>query len=497
MDAANKNIAWASSGPAVAAIEGNGAIIAVVPLAPGEATITVTTEDGRKTATCAVTVVPALVRVTGVTLDKRSMSLTTGGATGDLTATVLPANATDRGVAWSSSDTAVATVSGNGANALDALSATVTPVAVGTATITVTTVDGAKTAACVVTVGPPVVYMSGWFGVFANGERDTRFNDENDLLVGVAADSAGDVHAAGNWYVPDRYIPAQSLASWHKNGERSVLEMNHGDNDRNTYATGMCIDGTDVYVAGHEHWYSGSFGTQHSPKVWKNGEQQYLQSMEGVSDEAAYANTVRVHNGDVYAAGRTDIVDGYDRAVIWKNGDEHIARGLKYLWGMEVDGWEVKDIGVASNGLIYALTLNFWASYWEIDLWRVWEVQPDLDTWSEVSGLGGSYLGDRCLFVEGDDWYVAGYEGDDGFYLKNGGPPTMMMHGPDQWYVEPNRLFVLNGDVYVAGRAADADDHQSMSILLWKNGQLVTGPGAVAEKIRGYENAEVRGLFVR
>ena len=88
---------------------------------------------------------PEVVPVTGVTLDKTTMSLTVGG-NGKLTATVAPNNATDKDVTWSSSNTAVATVDANGK---------VTAVAVGTATITVTTVDGEKTATCSVTVTEP------------------------------------------------------------------------------------------------------------------------------------------------------------------------------------------------------------------------------------------------------------------------------------------------------------------------------------------------------
>ena len=82
------------------------------------------------------------VAVTGVTLDQATMTLTAGGATGTLVETVVPADATDKTVTWSSTAEAVATVA-NGV---------VTPLTAGTTTITVTTVDGSLTATCEVTV---------------------------------------------------------------------------------------------------------------------------------------------------------------------------------------------------------------------------------------------------------------------------------------------------------------------------------------------------------
>ena len=81
------------------------------------------------------------VPVTGVTLDKGTMSLTAGG-TATLTATVAPADASNKAVIWSSSDETVATVADG----------TVTALKAGTATITVTTEEGGKTAQCMVTV---------------------------------------------------------------------------------------------------------------------------------------------------------------------------------------------------------------------------------------------------------------------------------------------------------------------------------------------------------
>ena len=88
-----------------------------------------------------VTIAAAPVAVTGVELNKTSTSITVG-KTETLTATVSPADATNKAVTWTSSDASVASVADG----------VVTAHKVGTATITVTTVDGSKTATCDVTV---------------------------------------------------------------------------------------------------------------------------------------------------------------------------------------------------------------------------------------------------------------------------------------------------------------------------------------------------------
>lgn len=79
--------------------------------------------------------------VTGVSLDKTSLSLYTG-STGTLTATVEPDDATNQNVTWQSDSADVATVEGG----------TVTAVGAGETTITVQTQDGNYTATCHVTV---------------------------------------------------------------------------------------------------------------------------------------------------------------------------------------------------------------------------------------------------------------------------------------------------------------------------------------------------------
>lgn len=87
-----------------------------------------------------VIITPTLV--TGVSLNKATTSIIVVG-TETLVATVAPAGATNKGVIWSSGNTAVATVNDAGV---------VTAVSAGTAVITVTTADGEFTATCTVTV---------------------------------------------------------------------------------------------------------------------------------------------------------------------------------------------------------------------------------------------------------------------------------------------------------------------------------------------------------
>ena len=157
-NATDKTVTWTSSDTAVATVD-NGVVKALIA---GETTITVTTVDGGHKATCTVTVAAAIVPVTGVTLDKTTLTMGTGDEQ-TLVPTVAPEDATNKNVTWTSSDTAVATVA-NGV---------VTAVGAGNATITATTEDGSHTATCAVTV----------IGVTLNKTELTLMTDKEETLV--------------------------------------------------------------------------------------------------------------------------------------------------------------------------------------------------------------------------------------------------------------------------------------------------------------------------
>lgn len=123
-NAANKNVTWSSSDENIVTVV-DGKVTAVNA---GQATITVKTEDGEKTATCDITV---KVPVTGVTMEQSEVRIKLGTST-SLSASVQPADATNKSLRWSINNTAVATISDN----------VVTAVGLGTAVVTVRTVDG-------------------------------------------------------------------------------------------------------------------------------------------------------------------------------------------------------------------------------------------------------------------------------------------------------------------------------------------------------------------
>lgn len=135
-DATDKNVTWTSSDSNIATVDNTGKITGIKA---GTAIIEATTEDGGLTATCTVTV---LQPVTGITLNKTTDTLNVGQSD-QLISTIHPADASNQSITWTSSDPNIATVDSTG---------NVTALSVGTATITVTTADGNKTATCVLTV---------------------------------------------------------------------------------------------------------------------------------------------------------------------------------------------------------------------------------------------------------------------------------------------------------------------------------------------------------
>lgn len=209
-------------------------------------------EDGSSTwyKSGNVKLAPATVAVTGVTVAPAALTLEVG-QTGALTATVAPATATNKAVTWTSSAPAIATVDASG---------TVKGIAPGTATITVKTADGGKTATCAVTVkeaAAPAVKVTGitlnYSSITVNGDLERV-----QLIATVAPATATDQSLT--WTSSDASVASvdgAGLVTIRKKGKAMVTaKANDGSGvsasclfDVIRTVANETIDGLRIYVA--------------------------------------------------------------------------------------------------------------------------------------------------------------------------------------------------------------------------------------------------------
>lgn len=165
-NATRKAITWTSSDTNVATVT-NGVVKGI---SAGTAIITATTKDGNFTDTCEVTVTQNAV--TGIRISEKLIDLGMGYKK-QITATVMPDDATDKSVEWTSENPEIAAVSDNG---------TITGKSYGRTVVTATTTDGGYTAKCVVRVKPIDV-----FDATGNNEFVLSNTDSETKLVSSTA----------------------------------------------------------------------------------------------------------------------------------------------------------------------------------------------------------------------------------------------------------------------------------------------------------------------
>ena len=133
-DADNKSVIWNSDNEDIAKVSSDGVVTAVKA---GKTKVYATTQANNLKAECEITV---LQPVTGIEMDKASISFTYIGETVQLTAKLLPEDASNKNVTWESSDTKVAIVS----------KGKVVCTGFGTAVIYAVSADGGFMATCII-----------------------------------------------------------------------------------------------------------------------------------------------------------------------------------------------------------------------------------------------------------------------------------------------------------------------------------------------------------
>ncbi|ACS99803.1 glycosyl hydrolase 115 family protein [Paenibacillus sp. JDR-2] len=188
----NASMEWSSdNGGTWSTVEGD----AISNLSPGTYWVRYRETDTHKASSHVELTVTGYTQpnpVTGVSLEKTSAQLYTnyGSSTVQLTANVEPADAANKKVTWSTSNSAVATVDENGL---------VTIRNSGTAVIMATTADGSYTASCTVTVS---VYTAGGGGGnsgSSNGSGTTIKNEDGSTTTIVTDQTTGTVTETTTW----------------------------------------------------------------------------------------------------------------------------------------------------------------------------------------------------------------------------------------------------------------------------------------------------------
>lgn len=272
-NASNKSVKWTSGNPKVATVSSSGKVTAV---ANGNTTITATAADGSgKKDICAVTVnipkpadptptpTPSVVKVSSVSLNPSSLSLTKKGQTARLSATVSPSNATNKSINWSSSNSNVATVN-NGV---------VTAVGNGSATITATAADGSgKRASCSVTVNIPTtpsnvetVNITGGQGTLCTlGPNDVTPEVILKNVTYVLTGNTQCIEITGDEYSPEiQAKPRQFGIRGLKAGSVKVLAQY---NNKTIHTWNINVTSNWSTYMSYESWKKGV-----EAKIWTNG----------------------------------------------------------------------------------------------------------------------------------------------------------------------------------------------------------------------------------
>ncbi len=186
-----KDVTFESDNPSVAVVDVNGV---VTGLSVGTCTITGYCNGLKTTASVTVT---ELIEVESVSLDRTSLEFAESGATAQLHAAVLPEDATAAAVTWSSSDTSVASVDGNGL-----------VTAIGGGTCVITASAGGKSAACNVHVAAAnkvVVLDPGHSAVFTGAGYNGYMEHVINLKVAYACKNYLESNYAGVTVYLTRY----------------------------------------------------------------------------------------------------------------------------------------------------------------------------------------------------------------------------------------------------------------------------------------------------
>lgn len=283
-------------------------------------TVTSTAEDNEVVKTYTITIT-VYVLVTGVSLNKETVSIGMN-TTEQLQASVAPSNAKNKNVTWSTSDSNKVSVS----NGL------ITGVAVGSATITVTTQDGGFTDTCLVsvfTVGEQTTYTADSISfkmihvpgkTFPTGTNDSGIATvDRDYRIGETVVTYQLWSKVYTWAISNGYTFANvgGMGGYHDGHEYQVYTTGH-----ETHPVTM-VNWRDamVFCNAITEWYNAKNGSSYAC-VYKNSGIPIRDSQDTNSEICDSVTPDDTANGF-----RLLTLNEYELAARWRNDSVNIVSG--------------------------------------------------------------------------------------------------------------------------------------------------------------------------
>ena len=287
------------------------------------------------------------VNVTGVSLNKTSASMAVNG-TLTLTASVTPANATNKNVTWSSSNTSVATVSSSGV---------VTAKATGDTTITVRTSDGGYTATCAVSVKAlQSISVSGQITTFSGGDE---FEFGGTVTANYGSDIYEDVTSSATFDGYDMSSTGQQTVTVSYGGKTTTYTINITESEEGL-ASGSVVATNGAF----EGWTPSGTGDAYkdgSARFDSTGDTVYKFSIF-TGDVSDFMTSLKVTINGKHNSSTTGDPDGNIYKVEAISGDANniIVKSTLTKQGADTFGTSYKDVDFDfSSGLAGTTGIRF------------------------------------------------------------------------------------------------------------------------------------------
>ncbi len=435
----NKLVLWKSEDESIATIDEAGNITA---LKVGIVTISATAQDGSGvTGKCVLTINNATVLVNAVVITPASADMQIGG-TLELVHNVMPNDATNKDVLWSSSDESVATVDQTGK---------VTAVKDGKVSIFATSVDGSDIkgeSVITVLVPAPKMYILGYGRYGADAMKYLVWRDGKITQLPENCESVSSFYSNGS---------SLYMAGIKKNNDKKVIgywlgDTFHAFNDGSNRVTvsGIYANGSDVFISGREY---DSATSKYISKLWKNGSVFAI-----LYDGGTELSRLFGKGNDVYVTGCYYGESNARVPVYWKNGQQvglDYTNEFSYPQSIFVDdNNDVHVVGFGRDATSYA----FKAFYWKNNEAVI--KLPDLSR--ESSAL------DVCVI--GNDIHVVGDVDDAdgniyGAHWINGELVNQVKNA------QFTSIYKQDNDIYITGLMVNSSEQ--VLPACWKNGVLI------------------------